>query len=231
MLELPFFPITTQVYPRQQDYRVVSALAGLGGSLYKFAFDLRLLQAPMIGELAEPFSLRQVGSSAMPFKRNPVQAEKLDSLGRLLAQMPRLAWDNAAHSLLERTLDDSANRRTLLPEAFLIADEMLVVANRILAGLQVNQSAIQRNLSTYGPFAALERLLVRLAKAGADRQEFHERLRVHAMTAWQAVQQGKSNPLAEIIAGDAEIISYLSPEELNGLTDSTKYVGDAPGEH
>ena len=228
MLELPFFPITTQVYPRQQDYRVVSALSGLGGSLYKFAFDLRLLQAPMIGELGEPFSARQVGSSAMPFKRNPVQAEKLDSLGRMLAQMPPVAWNNAAHSLLERTLDDSANRRTLLPEAFLIADEMLEVANRILAGLRVNQAAMQHNLSVYGPFAALQRLLVRLAKAGAGRQAMHERLRLHAMTAWEAVQLGEPNPLAEIITKDTEITDFLSAEELNGWMDAARYVGDAP---
>jgi len=226
-LDLPFFRVATQVYPRKQDFLLASALAGLGGSLYKFAFDLRLLQSPPLGELAEPFLTHQVGSSAMPFKRNPVQAEKLDSLGRLLAQMPRLAWDNAAHSLLERTLDDSANRRILLPEAFLAADEMLVVAVRIMKGLRVNQAAMQRNLSVYGPFAALERLLVRLAKAGADRQEFHERLRVYAMAAWQAVQQGEPNPLAEIIATDAQIISYLSVEELKELADSSQYIGDA----
>ena len=91
---------------------VTSALAGLGVSLYKFAFDLRLLQSPTIGELSEPFSQHQVGSSAMPFKRNPVLAEKIDSLARLLSTMPQVAWQNAAHSLLERTLDDSANRRT-----------------------------------------------------------------------------------------------------------------------
>ncbi len=226
-LNLPFFHVATQVYPRKQDFLLASALAGLGGSLYKFAFDLRLLQSPPLGELGEPFRTHQVGSSAMPFKRNPVQAEKLDSLGRLLAQMPRLAWDNAAHSLLERTLDDSANRRILLPEAFLAADEMLVVAVRIMKGLRVNQAAMQRNLSVYGPFAALERLLVRLAKAGADRQEFHERLRVYAMAAWQAVQQGEPNPLAEIIATDAQIISYLSVEELKELADSSQYIGDA----
>jgi len=113
-LELPFFTVTTQVYPRKQDYAVVSALAGLGGSLYKFAFDLRLLQSPPVGEWAEPFGKKQVGSSAMPFKRNPISAEKVNSLARLLAGLPRLAWDNAAHSLLERTLDDSANRRLTL---------------------------------------------------------------------------------------------------------------------
>ena len=84
----------------------------MGGSLYKFAFDLRILQSPPVGELSEPFGKKQVGSSAMPFKRNPINAEKIDSLARALAQMPRLAWDNAAHSLLERTLDDSANRRS-----------------------------------------------------------------------------------------------------------------------
>jgi len=111
-LGLPFFTITNQTYPRKQDFMVTSALAGLGVSLYKFAFDLRLLQSPTIGELSEPFSQHQVGSSAMPFKRNPVQAEKIDSLARLLSTMPQVAWQNAAHSLLERTLDDSANRRT-----------------------------------------------------------------------------------------------------------------------
>jgi len=176
-LGLPFFSVTTQTYPRKQDYRVMAALAGLGGSLYKFAFDIRLLQSPAMGELAEPFGKRQVGSSAMPFKRNPINAERIDSLGRLLAQLPRLAWDNAAHSLLERTLDDSANRRTLLPESFLIADELIQTSAKILDGLQVDQAAIERNLRTYGPFAATERVLMALGKAGADRQAMHDRLR------------------------------------------------------
>jgi adenylosuccinate lyase len=99
-LDLPFFEIATQVYPRKQDYRILAALAGLGASLYRFAFDLRLLQSPPVGELSEPFAAKQVGSSAMPFKRNPINAEKIDSLARLLALAPRLAWDNAAHSLL-----------------------------------------------------------------------------------------------------------------------------------
>ena len=146
-LNLPFYPIATQVYPRKQDYTVISALAGLGGSLYKFAFDLRLLQSPPVGELSEPFGRKQVGSSAMPFKRNPVNSEKIDSLARSLAGMPRLAWDNAAHMLLERTLDDSANRRTLLPEAFLTADELLRTASRIVDGLVVNADALSRNLA------------------------------------------------------------------------------------
>lgn len=228
-LGLPFFPVATQTYPRKQDYAVVSALAGLGGSLYKFAFDLRLLQSPPIGELAEPFGSKQVGSSAMPFKRNPIQSEKIDSLGRALAQMPRLAWDNAAHSLLERTLDDSANRRTLLPEAFLISDELLGVALRLVEGLQVNETAIRRNLEEYGPFAAVERVLMALVKAGADRQEMHERLRRHAMQAWASLQGGApENPLAALLKADEELRAYLPLEQLAALMDATQHLGDAP---
>lgn len=226
-LGLPFFPVTTQVYPRKQDFQVVSVLAGLGGSLYKFAFDLRILQSPPLGELSEPFREKQVGSSAMPFKRNPVNAEKIDSLGRALAQLPRLAWDNAAHSLLERTLDDSANRRTLLPEAFLISDELLSVARRILEGLQVNEVAIERNLAVYGPFAGTERVLMALSKAGADRQEMHERLRDHAMKAWQAVQSGLENPLVEQVCTDPAFLTFLPEEDLRSLMDAGAYTGEA----
>jgi adenylosuccinate lyase len=227
-LRLPFYSVATQVYPRKQDYQVVSALAGLGASLYKFAFDLRFLQSPPVGEWSEPFGKAQVGSSAMPFKRNPVNAEKIDSLARLLAQAPRLAWDNAAHSLLERTLDDSANRRTLLPEAFLAADELLMVSQKILNGLQVNEAALKRNLLTYGPFAAIERVLAALVKAGADRQAMHERLRGHAMRAWEAVQSGEANPLEESIAKDEEFRRFLAEGESRSLMDASRHVGDAP---
>jgi adenylosuccinate lyase len=227
-LDLPFFPIATQVYPRKQDYQVLSALAGLGGSLYKFAFDLRLLQSPPIGEWSEPFGKQQVGSSAMPFKRNPINAEKIDSLARALAQMPRLAWDNAAHSLLERTLDDSANRRTLLPEAFLIADELLRVATRLLGGLQINAAAMTRNLSIYGPFAAIERLLMALGKAGADRQAMHEHLRQHALAAWSAIQSGQPNPLFDALRQDATIRQYLAVDDIDACLDASHYLGDAP---
>ncbi len=227
-LGLPFFPVDTQTYPRKQDYQVVSALAGLGASLYKFAFDMRILQSPPIGELSEPFGAKQVGSSAMPFKRNPIQAEKIDSLARSLAQMPRLAWDNAAHSLLERTLDDSANRRSLLPEAFLIADELLATANRLLSGLQVNGAAIARNLALYSPFAATERVLMALVKAGANRQEMHERLRQMAMAAWQEVQAGRANPLSEYLVNDHVIRGVLDEAHLRLLMDAGQHVGDAP---
>ena len=232
-LNLPFFTVATQVYPRKQDYDIVSAVAGLGATLYKFAFDLRLLQSPSLGELAEPFGRKQIGSSAMPFKRNPINAEKIDSLARMLAQFPRIAWDNAAHTLLERTLDDSANRRTSLPEAFLIADEILITSYRITKDLRVNEPAIQRNMSIYAPFAATEKVLMALCKAGADRQDMHERIRQHAMNAWAKVQLGErdipiSNPLIELIAHDETMLSYLPENKLRALMDASDHVGDAP---
>ncbi|MCS7011954.1 MAG: adenylosuccinate lyase [Anaerolineales bacterium] len=227
-LGLSFFPVTAQVYPRRQDYEILSTLAGLGASLYKFAFDLRLLQSPPIGEMSEPFGERQVGSSAMPFKRNPIRAEKMNSLARYLASLPRLAWDNAAHSLLERTLDDSANRRILLPEAFLAADELLRTASNIVSRLQVNESAIQHNLSVYAPFAATEAVLMALTRRGADRQEMHERLRRLSMQAWETVRRGEANPLTELICQEVEITEYLSEEELRALMATCSRVGNAP---
>ena len=227
-LDLPFFPVASQVYPRKQDYDIVAALAGLGASLYKFAFDLRLLQSPPLGELSEPFGEKQVGSSAMPFKRNPIRAEKINSLARYLAGLPRLAWDNAAHSLLERTLDDSANRRILLPEACLAADELLRTAHGLLKGLRVDEAAIVRNLAIYGPFAATERVLMALVKAGADRQEMHERIRGHTMQAWETLRQGKENPLAEALCKDPLMTDLLPEAEICRLMDARSHVGDAP---
>jgi adenylosuccinate lyase len=225
---LPFYPLSGQTYPRLQDYQVLSALAGLGSSLYKFAFDLRFLQSPPIGELSEPFGKLQVGSSAMPFKRNPINAEKINSLARQLAQAPQLAWQNAAHSLLERTLDDSANRRSLLPEAFLCADEILRVSLRIVKGLQVDEQAMVRNLDTYAPFAASERILMALARRGADRQEMHERLRLHSMNAWQSVRQGLPNPLENILADDVVITVVLPAIEIHQMMHTGAHLGDAP---
>jgi adenylosuccinate lyase len=192
------------------------------------AFDLRVLQSPPIGELSEPFGRKQVGSSAMPFKRNPIRAEKIDSLGRYLAQLPRIAWDNAAHSLLERTLDDSANRRTILPEAFITADEMLNTMSDILKGLRVNEAAIQRNLDTYGPFAATERVLIATVKAGADRQDMHELIREHSMRAWEAIQNGEANPLVEILCQDGRLLHHLTSEQIRALMDYAHHIGNAP---
>ncbi len=224
-LGLPFFPVTAQTYPRRQDYRLLCALAGLGASLHKFAFDLRLLQSPLIGEWGEPFGDRQVGSSAMPFKRNPINSEKIDSLARALAVMPQVAWANTANSLLERTLDDSANRRSLLPEAFLIADELLITARRIARGLRVDAPAVQRNLRAFAPFASSERILMALVRAGADRNKMHERLRLHAQAAWRALQEGQENPLIASVKNDEVFLRYISAEEIDRLTDVSRYTG------
>jgi adenylosuccinate lyase len=163
----------------------------------------------------------------MPFKRNPINAEKIDSLARILAGMPQVAWHNAGHSLLERTLDDSANRRTLLPEAFLICDELLRVTIRLVDGLKLNLDAVQRNLSTYAPFASTERLLMALVKAGANRQEMHEILRDLAMQAWSSVQNGKSNPLVELVLAKPEFSRFLTNDQILSLMKIEGYTGIA----
>jgi adenylosuccinate lyase len=227
-LDLPFYPISTQTCSRKQDYNLLSALASLGATLHKFAFDLRVLQSPSIGEISEYFSEKQVGSSAMPFKRNPINAEKIDSLARQLSIYPQVAWQNAAANLLERTLDDSANRRTILPESFLICDEMLQVMNKLVGKMNINREAIQRNLEIYAPFACTERVLMALSKQGADRQETHERLRKHAMDAWKTVQGGEKNPLIGLLKNDDYLLKYLTPTEIEHLSQVTSYTGIAP---
>ena len=229
-LELEAFPVATQTYPRKQDWLVLNALAGIAGSLYKFAFDLRLLQSPPIGEWSEPFGEKQVGSSAMPFKRNPIRSENIDSLARFVATLPRVAWDNAAHSLLERTLDDSGNRREVLPSACLAVDELLITADFILADLRLYKGAIDRNLETYGVFAATERILMAVVRRGADRQKMHEIIREHAMTAWAAVHQNgaQDNPLPGLLCEDPDIRRFLTPDEVVTLLDARTHIGDAP---
>ncbi len=236
LLDLEPFLVATQTYPRKQDWLVLNALSGLAGSLHKLAFDLRLLQSPPFGEWSEPFGTTQVGSSAMPFKRNPIAAENIDSLARYVASLPHVAWENAAQSLLERTLDDSANRREILPSAFLAADEILVSARRILRGLQINDRAIARNLMLYGAFAATERVLMELVRQGADRQEMHEVIRERALASWASVQAGdgpagaglSANPLPQLLAEDRRIQRHLAPERVLELMDASAYVGDAP---
>ena len=225
---LDAFSIATQTYSRGQDFTVLAALSGLAASLHKFAFDLRVMQSAGFGEAAEPFGEKQVGSSAMPFKRNPVNAEKICSIARYVAALPQVAWDNAAEALLERTLDDSANRRTTLPEAFIATDEMLIAATRIVEGMTVDEAACARNLEKYGPFAATERVLMALVRAGADRQRMHERLREHSLKAWEAIKADKPNPLANLITADQQLLFYLQPNRLKALMDARGYVGTAP---
>ena len=227
-LGLEAFPVATQTYPRKQDWLVLNALAGVCASLHKFAFDLRLLQSPPFGEWSEPFGEKQVGSSAMPFKRNPITAENIDSLTRLVATLPRVAWDNAALSLLERTLDDSANRRLILPEALLLTDEVLQRAEKLVAGLQIWPGPSARNLRDYGIFAATERVLMAAVKAGGDRQVLHEVIREQSLAAWAELQAGGDNPLAARLAGDDRITKYLPADTVLSLLDASEHVGDAP---
>lgn len=227
-LGLAAYPVATQVYPRKQDFLVLNGLASLAQSLYRLAFDVRLLQAPPFGEWSEPFGSQQVGSSAMPFKRNPVASENVDSLARMVAALPRVAWDNAAHTLLERTLDDKSNRRLILPQAFLIAEELLRRVHPIVRGLVIRERATARNLAVYGTFAATERLLMELVKAGADRQAMHERIRQHSLAAWDAIERGEPNPLPDRLAADPVIVRFLPAERVRALLDAHGYVGDAP---
>lgn len=227
ILNLNFFRIAHQTYPRRQDISLLNGLADLGATLAKFAFDLRFLQSPPIGELSEPFGKHQVGSSAMPFKRNPINAEKIDSLTRQLSAYPQIAWGNAANSLLERTLDDSANRRTILPEAFLLADEILQVSLRLIQQVTINHSAIQRNLEKYAPFAMTERIMMLAGKRGANRQEMHEVLRQLALSAWQEVQSGAPNPLVSNLLQENKITQWVSVAEIEQLTDLSSYTGFA----
>ncbi len=227
-LELEAFPVATQTCSRRQDWQYVSLLAGIGMTLYRFAFDLRLLQSPPVGEWAEPFAAQQVGSSAMPFKRNPVNAENMDSLARYLAALPRVAWDNGAHNLLERTLDDSANRRVVLPQASLCCEELLRRGGRILDGLRLDERAIRHNLERYGTFAATERVLMAASLAGGDRQQLHELIRGHSMHAWRVLARGDANPLVDALVADQELRRWLPAARIRELMNARDYVGDAP---
>lgn len=227
-LGLVAYPVATQTCSRRQDWQYVTLLAGIGMTLYRLAFDLRLLQSPPLGEWAEPFAAQQVGSSAMPFKRNPVNAENIDSLARYLAALPRVAWDNGAHNLLERTLDDSANRRIVLPQASLCCDELLRRTRRILEGLRLDDGAIDRNLERYGTFAATERVLMAACLAGGDRQHLHEVIRGHSMNAWQALSRGQPNPLTDLLCEEEELLRCLPAPRIRDLMVARDYVGDAP---
>lgn len=226
-LGLKAFTAATQVYPRKQDYRIGTALSSLACTLYKFFIDFRLLQSPPIGEWSEPFGAKQVGSSAMPFKRNPINSEKIDSLCRYISAQSEVLWQNAASTLLERTLDDSANRRLVLPDMFLAMDEVLLTANKVVSGMQIHQSGIARNLEAYGIFAASERLLMELGRKGANRQEMHELIREYSLKAWAEVQEGKPNTLKDMLTQDETVLSFLSKEAALETLDATQYIGDS----
>ncbi|MBR5099113.1 MAG: adenylosuccinate lyase [Spirochaetales bacterium] len=227
-LGLTAYDGATQVYPRMQDLRVMHVLDSLSCALAKFALDFRMLQSTAIGEWSEPFGKSQVGSSAMPFKRNPINCEKIDSLCRYVHSLVPGSWDNASLSILERTLDDSANRRLFLPQAFLALDEVLSTAQKVVSGMNVHEAAIRRNLESYGVFAATERLLMELGRRGADRQTMHEVIRNQSLKAWADVQEGKANPLKNLLSADPEILRYMSADEILRCLDASDYYGDAP---
>lgn len=227
ILELPYFPIATQTYTRQQDLRVQQVLAGIAASLHKFALDFRILQSPPFGEWAEPFGKGQVGSSAMPFKRNPINTENICSLARYVAGLPAVAWDNASQAILERSLDDSANRRIFQADGFLATDEMLRRAVRLVREMAIDERAIARNMAIYGPFAATERVLMALVAAGASRQDAHEWIREASLQAWAAMKEGKDNPLVGILISDMRILGYLGAEDVRELMRAEGHVGTA----
>ncbi len=226
-LGLTAYDAATQVYSRKQDLRVGQALSNVAATLHKLFFDFRLLQSPPIGEWSEPFGSMQVGSSAMPFKRNPIHSEKIDSLCRYIEAQVSPLWYNYANNLLERTLDDSANRRIILSDLFIALDEVLITAIKVIDGMQIHSGSIERNIASYGIFAATERLLMELARRGADRQAMHELIRGHSLTAWAAVQMGEPNPLRSLLQSDATIGSLLKSEQIDELLDSSAYIGDS----
>ncbi|MCB5231093.1 MAG: adenylosuccinate lyase, partial [Candidatus Cloacimonetes bacterium] len=226
-LSLKSFLVASQVYPRKQDWRVANALAGVAASLSKLALDLRLMQSPPIGEYSEPFGKSQVGSSAMPFKRNPILGEKVCSLARLIASQVAVLWDNAANSALERTLDDSANRRIVIPLMFLATEEIILSSQKLIESGTFNSEKIKENLKKYGMFAATEPLLMALGSKGANRQDMHELIRSYSLKAWIPVQAGLANPLAEDLANEPLITEYLSKEEVLCLMDEKNHTGDA----
>lgn len=220
--------IANQVYPRKYDYLVLSLLASIASSIAKFAADLRILQSPAIGEWSEPFGKKQVGSSAMPFKKNPVNSEKICSLARYIAVLPAVALGNASLTYLERTLDDSANKRIIISEGFIGLDEILMTAQSIVDNLGIHTKRIAYNVAQYAPFAATEVILGKLVKKGADRQEMHELLRAISMDSWGAVSEGLPNLMAERLAADKTIQQYLTSDEIKTSLDVHNHVGDAP---
>lgn len=226
-LGLKAFDAATQIYTRKQDLKVVEALSSLCATMYKFAADFRIMQSPPIGEWSEPFGKKQVGSSAMPFKRNPINCEKIDSLARFVSSFYMTAWQNSVTTFLERTLDDSANRRIMLPEVFLATEECIITLRRVVSGMNIHESAVKKLMDSYGVFSATERLLMELGKRGADRQEMHEVIREESLRAWAEVQEGRENNLRENLENDERILAFLSKDEIDSLLDADAYTGDA----
>ncbi|MCE5234844.1 MAG: adenylosuccinate lyase [Clostridiaceae bacterium] len=217
------FPVTGQTYPRKLDSRILNALSGVAQSAYRFANDLRLLQH--MREVEEPFENEQVGSSAMAYKRNPMRAERVCSLARYVMADAQNAAMTASTQWFERTLDDSANRRISLPEAFLATDAVLRLVQNIARGLTVNEKIIARNLNEYLPFLVTENLLMAAVKKGGDRQNLHEVIRVHSMAATARMKDGEPCDLLSRLALDPAF--PLDAAEIAEISDARALTGRA----
>jgi adenylosuccinate lyase len=218
------YDVVGQIYPRKVDQRILGALSGIGSSAARFGTDIRLLQG--IGELEEPFGSRQIGSSAMPYKRNPMRSERMCALARHLCTLELEAAWTASVQWLERTLDDSASRRIVLPEAFLSADAVLLIAQNVGSGLVVHSEIIRTRLERELPFLLAESLLIAGVRAGGDRQDLHERIRGHAMAAREGAQ-ADSGPSDFLLRVEEDDQIPLSGERLRELADPSRLTGRA----
>jgi adenylosuccinate lyase len=216
--------VSGQTYTRKIDAGVLSAVSGVAASAAKFAGDIRMLQA--FGEIEEPFEQEQIGSSAMAYKRNPMRSERINSLARFVLSLEPNANQTHSTQYFERTLDDSANRRLAIPEAFLACDAILLLVLNVSTGLEVHRDRIRRRVADELPFMATEKLIVRAVEAGGDRQSVHEIIRRHSMAAAQAMKEtGAPNDLLERLAGDAAL--GLSQDDARSVTSPDAYTGRA----
>ena len=218
------YPVTGQTYSRKGDSVILDTLSGIAQSADKMAVDLRLLQHE--GELLEPFEAEQIGSSAMAYKRNPMRSERIGGLARFVISLQANTAHTAANQWLERTLDDSANRRLSLPEAFLATDAILILATNIVAGLEVRPDVIRRHVDAQMPFMATERWLMLGVAAGGDRQALHEVVRRHSLVASEAVSRGEPNDLMARLATDPAFAG-IPAAALRAELDPARYTGRA----
>ena len=215
------FSVCGQTYPRKVDSRILSCLSAIGQSAYRMAGDIRLLQHDR--QVEEPFEEHQIGSSAMAYKRNPMRCERICSLSRYLMADAMNAPMTASTQWLERTLDDSANRRISLPEGFLCADAVLRLVQNVTTGLRVNEKVVDRAVREYLPFLATENIMMEAVKRGGNRQELHERIRQHSMAATARMKEGESCDLLERLAGDPAF--GMTRAELDAVMDPRIYTG------